>query len=170
MRHMRHQRRTLITQSVSAGFALVALMLFVGCAPKKQETPMPDLAAISTRPLPPEKTTELLGDVGANWLYGEGLGSTAITVGTIVVFPPYALLVAGNAVLALSGYETVQVSDILPESSREDWRSGYAVIASGPGRLSAALAGREFVTEEAAREKLSKYYVSEPGPAGNAAE
>lgn len=105
-------------------------------------------------PLSPENTEELLNEVGSNWLYGQGMGETAATVGTIVVFPPYALWVVGNAALQLSGEEPIEVSRILPEESGKIWRTTYDEITSVPGRTSAAVAREEYRDQDVARERI----------------
>ena len=128
-----------------------------GCAVSKKAEKKPALAEIVENPIPPEKAEGLLGEVGENWLYGVGLGDTAITVGTICAFPPYALWVVGNAALSVSGYEPLRFSDALPEKERDTWKEAYASVASGPGRLSAAIAGREFRSEGVAKDRLEKY-------------
>lgn len=108
-------------------------------------------------PLSPEETEAILGEVGNNWLYGEGIGDTALTVGTVLIFPPFAIWVAGNAVASLAGYEPLRVSDMLPEEEGKEWEKAYGSVAAGPGRVAAAVAGREFRTKEQARERLRPY-------------
>lgn len=140
-------------------FLVLIITLCLACAcslPKKQET-QPSLASVVKNPLTPEETQEMLTEVGQNWLYGEGLGDTAITAGTVVVFPPYALWLVSNAVLTLSGYEPLSVANALPPAEKESWTQTYGSIASGPGRFAAAVAGREFRTQETSRERLQKY-------------
>ena len=105
-------------------------------------------------PLSPENTSDLIDEVGSNWLYGQGMGETAATVGTIVVFPPYALWVIGNAALQLSGEEPIEVSKILPEESGKVWRTTYDEITSVPGRTTAAVSGEEYRTQEVARDHI----------------
>lgn len=105
-------------------------------------------------PLSPEDTNELLNEVGSNWLYGQGMGETAATIGTIVVFPPYALWVLGNAALQLSGEEPVEVSKMLPEESGKIWKNTYDEIVSVPGRTTAAVVGEEYRTQEVARNRI----------------
>lgn len=137
---------------------LIILTLFIsGCGllREKEEPPAVDLKRAVTKPLPPEKTEELLEEVGSNWFYGQGLGETALTAGTIFVFPPYALYVVGNGILTLSGYEEIRFSDALPEEDKRDWNAAYDSITSGPGRFTAAVAGKEFRTKAVAKEKLN---------------
>ncbi|RIL11642.1 MAG: hypothetical protein DCC75_01925 [Proteobacteria bacterium] len=123
---------------------------------KEKEQPSAVDSAIQ-RPLPPEKTQELLGEVGENFLYGEGLGDTAITAGTIIAFPPYAIWVAGNGLLSISGYEPLRVTDALPEEGQTAWDDAYSSVSSGPGKVAAAIAGKEFRSKEVAAEKLKPY-------------
>jgi hypothetical protein len=139
---------------VNARFVLGVLFLaarLCGCAAQ----PKPDPAA--SRILSPEETQEMLAEAGSNWLYGHGFGSTVITVGTIALFPPYALYIIGNSVLAVSGEDPVRFSDVLPADEQSRWEEFYDNVASGPGRLAAAIAGREFRTREHARNSLAPY-------------
>lgn len=113
-----------------------------------------DFNSVVTKPLPPEKTEELLSETGSNWLYGQGFGETVLTAGTIFAFPPYAIYVVGNGILSLAGYKQVRISDALPEEERTAWNDTYDTVTSGPGRLSAAIAGKEFRSREVAKEKI----------------
>jgi hypothetical protein len=92
----------------------------------------------------PEEAGEQLQLAGRNWLYGNGFGKTVINVGTVVLFPPYALYLLGNAGLALAGYETLSISDALPDRERGYVQKAYNGITSVPGRLSAVLANEEY--------------------------
>lgn len=141
------------------GVALRLGILFLplcGCSllEKEPEPANPELQALIKKPLAPEKTEQLLSEVGDNWLFGQGMGSTMATVGTVVVFPPYALLVAGNAGLSLAGYKQLWLSDALPEEGKEAWRSAYDSVTEAPGKMSAAMAGEEFRTQEVARKRI----------------
>jgi len=108
------------------------------------------------KPLPPEKGQELLGEAGANWWYGQGLGETALNVGAVVAFPPYAIYLLGNAALSLSGYEPIEFSNALPEAPREQWRSVYEGVTESPGRVTAAIAGEEFRSKERAAARIKE--------------
>lgn len=123
---------------------------------KEQKSPDVDIGKLVSKPLPPEKTGELIEEVGTNWFYGQGVGNTAIAATTAIVFPPYAVYLLGNAALTVGGYEPLNASDLLPDEDRQEWCEFYDTIASGPGRLNAAVAGREFRTKEAARENVLK--------------
>jgi hypothetical protein len=128
-----------------------------GCALKKKASEDQLSQVVKSKPLKPEESKEMLKEVGQNWLYGQGVGETALTVGTIVIFPPYALWVLGNAALSVSGYESIKFSDALPPEEKAAWVDTYDSMASGPGRLTAAIAGKEFRTQDVAKEKLDKY-------------
>jgi len=134
-----------------------AAFFLASCALAKKEETGPPLGTIIEHPLSPEETNALLKEVGENWLYGEGVGDTALTAGTVALFPPYAFWVVSNALLALSGYETVNFAEFLPENKAQSWRETYASIASGPGRFAAALAGKEYRSPEIAKARLEKY-------------
>ena len=116
-----------------------------------------DLAAAAGQPLSPEDTKGLLKDAAGNWFYGHGVGNTMVQAGTVAAFPPYLLVVLGNAALSLGGYEPVGISTILPPERREGWLSFYDEVTSGPGRLTAAVAGKEFITRERAKERLQQH-------------
>ena len=154
---------------VKKGVVLVFCVAFAaGCGVLKEQDPASEdqeLARIALEaakhPLPPEKTKQVLSETGQNWLYGQGLGETALNVGAIVVFPPYALFLAGNAVVSLSGYEPVRFSDALPGEGKKEWTDMYNGVAAGPGRLAAAVAGEEFRTPEEARVRLKKILQSD---------
>jgi hypothetical protein len=143
---------------------LCAVLLFqVGCSllREQQQEPDDDLTRLARqslegKPLSPEKTEELVSTAGESWLYGQGVGESAVTVGAIVAFPPYALWVLGNAALSLSGYEPIQVSDALPERERDAYRSVYDQITSAPGHATAAIAGTEFRTKERIRKDYER--------------
>jgi len=138
---------------------LVALTMngaFSGCAllQKKEEPDPISLQPFRSDPLTPEQTTEVMNEVGGNWLYGQGVGEAAMNLGAIVAFPPYAAVVAGNAALSLSGYKPLEVSRALPKEEGEGWSETFDLIASGPGRLVAAMAGKEYRTKEVAKARL----------------
>jgi hypothetical protein len=104
--------------------------------------------------IPPEKADKILNEVGGNFAYGPGLGDAAVNIGTVVVFPPYAVYLIGNAVLSLSGYEPITVSSLLPEKDGEQWSETYDTVVSVPGRFVAAMAGHEYRTREVGEERM----------------
>jgi hypothetical protein len=75
-------------------------------------------------------------------------------LGAVIVFPPYILYLLGNTALSLSGYEPVTVSSMLPEEQGKAWSKGYDTVVSGPGRIVAATAGREYRSREVGDERL----------------
>lgn len=146
--------------------AVAACVLLQGCflLKKKEVDPAAqgdlnqlDLQAVADHPLSPEETEGLINEVGANWFYGQGLGETAVSAGAIVLFPPYAIYVLGNAMLSLNGYEEVRITDALPESGRAQWNSVYDHVTSVPGEITSGVAGEEFRDKEKARQQLGKY-------------
>ncbi len=144
---------------LAARLAPAALVLLLSSCVLKKQTPENevDLAAAARQPLSPEETKALLNDAAGNWFYGQGMGRTMMQVGAIVVFPPYALFLLGNAALTAGGYQPLRFSDALPPDGRDRFLTFYNDVSSGPGRFSAALAGREFITEEVAKERLARY-------------
>jgi hypothetical protein len=145
-----HAHSTLIVHSL-----LCILLSSSACGViKKKKEPDADTMALVGKPLPPEKAKAVLSEVGSNFAYGPGLGDTALSVGTVVVFPPYALYLLGNAVLSLSGYEPVTVSSLLPEREGKEWSSMYDSVVSVPGKVVAAAAGREFRSPDVAQARM----------------
>ena len=128
----------------------------LGCTLKKKAEPDPALAAATGKPLPPEKSEEVLNQMGENFIYGQGVGETAMNVGGVILFPPYAIYLLGNAALSLSGYEPLSVSDALPEEEGKAYREAYDSVTSGPGRVAAAVAGKEFRTKEVIKEDYKR--------------
>lgn len=96
----------------------------------------------------PEEFDSQLDKFGESWMYGHGMGTTIANVGTVVLFPPYALYLLGNAGLSLAGYQPVHVTDALPTPARTYVTEVYDDITSVPGRISAKIAGREFKERE----------------------
>lgn len=117
--------------------------------------------AMQENPLTPEESKELMKDMAGNWFYGHGVGSSMLQVGTIVVFPPYALVAVGNAALNVMGYESIGVGTVLPEDGKKEWDSMYDSVTAGPGRLTSAIAGKEFVTRDIEGETLARYVKTE---------
>jgi len=113
--------------------------------------------------IPPEKAGEAAEEIGGNWLYGQGLGSAAVNVGTIYLFPPYAIYVLGNGILNIAGYEGYYVSDLLPEQEKEQYLTFYDTVTGSPGRVTAAMAGKEYRSKEVAKERLKPYFTNETG-------
>ena len=96
---------------------------------------------------------------GCGVINGPGLGDAAVNLGTVVVFPPYIIYLLGNTALSLTGYEPVTVSSVLPEEQGRAWSDGYDTLVSGPGRMVAAMVGREYRSRDVAQEKLREVLV-----------
>lgn len=129
-----------------------------GISDRDSGTSLPaHISHFARTPLKPEETEELLAEVGGNWLYGQGIGETALAVGSVVLFPPAAFWFLGNGALALSGYEPVGVSTLLPNEQARKWSESYDAVLSTPGRVVAAVAGEDFRTKETIQEKMRKY-------------
>lgn len=129
----------------------------MGCSTllKKKEVAEEHVSTqLAQKPLPPENAEEVLSEIGESWLYGPGLGQTALNVGAMVVFPPYAIYVVGNSILSMSGYEPLYVTDLLPDSERAEVNDVYDEVTTAPGRVSAAIAGKEFRSREVAAARL----------------
>lgn len=129
-----------------------SLLWLAACTPASPTASTDALSPAYTRqlltgeaPAPtPEEAQEILQDAWYSWIYGQGVGRTALNVGTVVLFPPYALYLLGNAGLQFAGYEPLYVTDALPEQSRKVVLSGVDEITSVPGRLNAAVFREEF--------------------------
>lgn len=149
---------------VARCFAWSAVVSLAGCSPllEPSQKPAPDVTAFASNPLPPEKAKEALEEVGKGFVYGPGIGEAVVNGGTAILFPPYAVVLIGNAVLSLSGYEPVTVSRMLPKEAGKAWGSAYDEVVSGPGRVSAALAGEEFRNKELVDATLNKL-IEHPG-------
>lgn len=136
---------------------LSILISVYGCSLiKKKEEPAPDLKTIASKPLSPDETKELLSETAGNWFYGQGIGETALTVGTIVLFPPYAAYVVGNAALSVSGYEPLYITNALPDAGKKGFDSVYDAVTQSPGKVTAAVAGKEFRTNDVISEDMKK--------------
>ena len=141
-----------------------------GCSllTKEEQADLPDVKTIVSKPVAPEQAQELMNAAGENFIYGDGLGEAVATAGTVVLFPPYAILVLGNAALSLNGYQGVWLSDALPEDGRAGWRELYGDMTSAPGRVNAALAGEEYRSETRAKEIMEKHLRALEAPDGGA--
>lgn len=142
--------------------SLVAVSI-IGCGViKKKPEDQPDELAVVGKEMSPEQAEAVLGEVGSNFAYGPGIGDTAVNVGAVILFPPYIIYILGNTALSLSGYEPVTVSSVLPEEQGRAWSNGYDTLVSGPGRMVAAMAGREYRSRDVAREKLREALETQP--------
>ena len=137
-------------------FALIALQ---GCSTilKEKEQTHPGIEQAITKPLTPEETDELIDKVGDDFVYGPGLGKTALNVGAVVMFPPYAIYLVGNALLEVGGYEPIEISDALGKEGSANWDSAYETVISGPGRVTAAVAGREYKDQELIKDETQVF-------------
>jgi hypothetical protein len=148
----------------------VLLVSILGCGIiKKKPEDQPDEFAAVGKEMTDEQAKAVLGEVGSNFAYGPGLGDTAVNVGAVVLFPPYIIYILGNTALSLTGYEPVTVSSMLPEEQGRAWSDGYDTLVSGPGRMVAAMAGREYRSRDVAREKLKAALETKPEEAPDTA-
>lgn len=143
------------TRPVALRCACVTLGLLLGCGViREQSESKPSELAIVGKPMPPEKAKEVLSELGQNFAYGPGLGDAALNIGTAVVFPPYAIYLLGNVLLSVSGYEPVTVASLLPQEQGQAWSNTYDSVVSGPGKVVAAMAGREYRSRDVADQKM----------------
>jgi hypothetical protein len=142
---------------------LVSTLLLTGCGVIKEKPPAQvDELDLVGKEIPPEQAQEILGEVGDSFVYGPSLGETITNVGVAILFPPYALYLVGNAILSVSGYEPVTVSSLLPEEEGKKWGDTVDTVMSGPGRMVAAMAGREARSREVTEEKMRQILTQLP--------
>lgn len=144
-----------------AVFAVMfSVLSFSGCATldksKSEQSALPDVQYVLENPMGPDQSKAVIKEVGSNWLYGQGIGETALNAGAIFAFPPYGLLVLGNLALNGMGYESVGFTNLLPEEARNDYLKVYDGVTSVPGQITSKIAGKEFVTKEKALENIKK--------------
>jgi hypothetical protein len=142
-----------------------SLILLMACSAKSSQnsseinpTINPTEISKQVADLTPEQSKQAMNEVGKNWLYGDGLGSTILNVGATVAFPPYGALLLTNFALSASGYETIGVSSVLNEESKQTWNESYSTVVSGPGRVVAAVAGEEYRNPNLSKKKIEKYF------------
>ena len=142
-------------RTAAASVCAVVLSSSSGCGIiRERPESKPSELDIVGKPMPPDKAKEVLSEIGQNFAYGPGLGDAALNIGTAVVFPPYAIYLLGNALLSVSGYEPVTVASLLPEEQGKTWSRTYDSVVSGPGKVVAAVAGREYRSRDVAEEKM----------------
>ncbi len=142
---------------------LVTLLFEGGCSvaneqqPPSEEQELARIAfEVSKKPLTPDQTEDVLAESGRSFIYGQGLGEAVLNIGTVVVFPPYALFLLGNAAASLAGYEPINISDALPDEERKEWGEVYDGVTSAPGQLAATVAGEDFQTKSDAQANLKR--------------
>ncbi|MCB0320198.1 MAG: hypothetical protein KDD60_04675 [Bdellovibrionales bacterium] len=118
------------------------------------------LQKLAKKPLKPEETGELLDTAAGNFFYGPGLGETALDVAGIVAFPPYALVLLGNSILSLAGQEPLSISQVLPEKTKQEYRTVMDNLYSGPGLVVSGAAGEEYRDRQAAEAKWEEFVTS----------
>lgn len=102
------------------------------------------LATGTEKPPTPDQLNAQLQNGAHDWFYGKGFGRTILNVGAIVLFPPYAIYVLGNAGLQMAGVDPLYMSDALPSGARKGVNEAYDIVTSAPGKLNARVAGEEF--------------------------
>lgn len=151
------RRRESIGNFIGCLLLLVAACAPVGCGVvKKKPEGEPNGLDLVGKPIPPQQAREILSELGSNFAHGPALGDTALNIGTVVLFPPYAVYLVGNALLSISGYEPITVSSILPEEDGKRWSNTYDQLVSGPGKVVAAMSGREYRSREVGKLKMQE--------------
>lgn len=152
-------------EGLSAPIARVALIAcccgpLLGCSESiLQKSAEPEFPPL-TKPLSEEQRSAVIDEMGRNWLYGQGLGDTALAVGASIIFPPYLIALVGNGALSLAGYEPISVAAAMPEPVREKYVEGRDTVLGAPGQAAAAIAGEEFRTQSMAKDAIKSAMLS----------
>jgi hypothetical protein len=101
---------------------------------------VPDLASGEEEP----PTADEIKDISHRWFFGQGVGETIVNVGTVVVFPYYAIYLVGNAGAELMGYERLSLLGSIPDPVREPATVVYDGVTSAPGLVNSAVFGESF--------------------------
>lgn len=107
-------------------------------------------------PLTPDETGDFLSTAAGNWVYGQGLGDTAVKVGTSIIFPPFLVAWIGSAAVEMAGYEI---------KTPESFNRVYEGVTSIPGHVTAKVAGKEFRDERIANRKIERVLNAHEDPA-----
>lgn len=108
---------------------------------------------IAAEPLSPKETGEVVDTALTNFFYGPGLGETALDVTGVMLFPPYAMVLIGQTLVRLAGYESPRFIEIFPEEQQHAYDATMDTVYSGPGRLVSAAAGEEYRTRSGVRSR-----------------
>jgi hypothetical protein len=108
----------------------------------------PGLIDTVNRPVSDDEAKSMLATGSKNWALGNGLGDTALKVGTSIVFPPYLIYLLGNGAIEMAGYHGIYATEALPESYQNQWNGLYDSVTSVPGRAVATVSGSEFRSKE----------------------
>jgi hypothetical protein len=108
---------------------------------------------IAAEPLSPKETGEVVDTALTNFFYGPGLGETALDVTGAMLFPPYALVLIGQTLVRVAGYESPRLIEMFPEEQQQSYDETMDMVYSGPGRLVSAAAGEEYRTRSRVRSR-----------------
>ena len=89
-------------------------------------------------------------------MYGQGLGDSAVKVGTSIIFPPFLVAWLGSAVVEMAGYEV---------KTPESFNRVYEGVTSIPGHVAAKVAGEDFRDESRAKQKIERVLNAHEDPA-----
>jgi hypothetical protein len=145
-------------------FTLTTSLIGCGILKKKDSSTLNDDSVIATpqikKQLSKEEATEVMEEVGENWLYGHGSGRTVLNIAGIVLFPPYALYLLGNGLLSVAGYQPLYLSDMLAPETKEAYVEVYNEVTAVPGRVAAEVAEKEFREPDEIRARFQKFSVN----------
>lgn len=145
-----------LLRRIVLGACLGSSLIACGVLKEKQKSEIP-YQEIARQKLTPEQSKVLLGEIGNSWLYGDGIGKATATIGSIALFPPYALWVLANSVISLSGYEELSLLEVLPKEEKQEARALYSSVVSSPGRVAAALAGKEYRSKAVIKARMEQF-------------
>jgi hypothetical protein len=108
---------------------------------------------LAAEPLSPKETGEVVDTALTNFFYGPGLGETALDVTGVMLFPPYAMVLIGQTLVRLAGYESPRFIEMFPQEQQQAYDKTMDTVYSGPGRLVSAAAGEEYRTRSRVRSR-----------------
>lgn len=108
---------------------------------------------IAAEPLSPKETGEVVDTALTNFFYGPGLGETALDVTGAMLFPPYAMVLIGQTLVRLAGYDSPRFIELFPDEQQQAYDDTMDVVYSGPGRLVSAAAGEKYRTRSRVRSR-----------------
>lgn len=143
-------RNSLVGTGITAWLCLASV---AGCAftdPAEREIPAnQQLARMSIEgKLSPQQSREVLDTVHETSVYGSTIGEVTLKIAGSILFPPYGIYLLSRSVGKVAGADVPEATAVLPADEKRTWDAWYDDIASGPGRLAAAIAGQEYRTKE----------------------
>lgn len=98
----------------------------------------------SKKSMTPEHAKFVLTETGKNFAFGNGLGEAAVFIGSIFVFPVYAIYRGTVSVANAFGAGIPPAYSLLPEPGQEVAKTSWDTITGAPGWVVAKTVGEEF--------------------------